>query len=482
MVNATSKSTRLIGSYQLHPHIIPLPSTMSLPLTDDDEFIVLANAAFWTHISYEEAVSHIQHISNAKMAASKLRDMSLAYGNKEEVSVIVIYLNSRHSASRQILSTSDGENKGSPLLYNGSHMKRSRITKLSRPKTFHGEEDLHYSTASLGRTKQATVNTTDIIEPSLKHSHSKSVKEIYKPAATVEQQPKPNPKSKVITSSEDNYTSPQTEAAVKKRPLQQNEREWKTAAKNDTIDNHHTKTSIAKSENPPVKQTQPQFKTSQNYQTKPPLPDPQVSSHNPQLLSHDPQLLSHDFPSLSHASSHSTVAGQSTETQSLNESANPTWFESLPPMELGDSYGNDTFGLELGMLSGMMPHSTDSNVVLGKRDVDQTWGTRTRSYTQPQSSMRNIDDDRERAKDNFNFDELLAGLNSGWMAGIPSFPENSSPTGSNYEVPAKSTMAREDSLFLDNSAVMEQFDQPTVDDKELNDLIAQLSDFVHDTN
>lgn len=497
MVNATSKTSRLIGCYQLHPHVIPLPSTTSIQLTEDDEFIIMANAAFWACISPDNAVAHIRDISDAKMAASKLRDLALAYGSKEEISIIVVHLlTSSRSASHRISPLSDGEDKDSPLLRSGSHKKRTTTSKLSRPKTFHGEADLHCSTASLGRAKQVT--TTDIINPSIKHGTSKSVKELYsKPKPQVKQQP-----TKEITSfPNDNHVSSfqhnSPQVVVKKKSPEQANRKQKTSAAENDISGKASKqarqaskqasSSVGTENNPPAKQVpfvQSQVKTSHSNQTKPISHDPQLLSHDPQSLSCDPQPLSHDFQSLSHSSSYSNVTDQiSTEAQSLNESANPTWFESLPPMQLDDSFGNDitdTFGLELGMISEMIPSSTDSNnVVLGKRDVDQGWGTRSRSYTQPASSMRNTD--QEQAKANFNFDELLAGLDNTWMTTIPSLPEDNK-TASNNATATKSTMSREDSLFLDNPTLMDQFDQISVDENELNDLINQLSDFVNDTS
>ena len=473
MFNANSKSSRLIGCYHSHPHIIPLPSTMSLQLTEDDEFIVMANSALWAFVSHEEAAAHVQHVGDAKMAAGKLRDLALAYGSKEEISIIVIHLfNSSHSVSCHISPLSDGEDKESPSLHKGSHKKLTSASKLSRPKTFHGESDLHYSTASLGRTKLTTTTTTDTMDPSIKHGNSKSVKELYtKPEARVKPQPK-------VTTSPDNvhvskFKDANPQAEVKKKPPEQN----KTAIKNKTID-HHRQTSTIEN-NPPVKQTpfvQPQIKASRDTNQITPI------SHDPQLLSHDHHPASHDFQSLSHSSSHSTINDVSTEAQSLNESANPTWFESLPPIQLGDSFGNeitDTFGLELGMISGMMPSTDDSNVMLGKRNVDEGWGVRSRSYTQPASSMRNTD--QEKAKANFNFDELLAGLDNAWMTVIPSLPENNSPT-SNPAVATKSTMSREDSMFLDNSSLMEQFNPNPVDENELDNIISQLTDFINDTS
>ena len=470
MVNATSKSSRLIGYYQLQPYVIPLPSTMSIELTDDDEFIVMANAAFWACFTHEEVVAHVRHIDDAKMAASKLRDLGLGYGNKEEVSIIVIYLlHGKHSTSRYKLA-SNGKDKDSPLLRSGTHLKQSGTNKLSRPKTFHGEADLHYSTASLSRIKQAS--KTDTIEPSIKQNYSKSVKDLsLKPALQAKQQPES------ITSHSFDGNLVRTLQDTTLAPKEPLEQKWESGTEDDISDHGQLKASSTGLEsNPTTAQTQ--FKTSQNNNTKP-TSDPHLLSHKSQSASHDLQTLSHDLTSISNGSSYSNIADQdSTEDQSLNESANPTWFESLPPMELGNSCVDDTFGLELGMLTEMMPNSTDDNVVLGIRDVDQGWPTRNRSYTQPQSNMR--DTEQEQAKANFNFDELIAGLNNAWMTSIPLLPESNSPT-SKQPGTAKSLMSREDSFFLDNSSLMEQFDQP-VNDDELNDLITQLSDFVNDTS
>ena len=483
MVNATSKSSRLIGCYQLQPHVIPLPSTMSIQLTDDDEFIVMANAAFWACTNHEEVVALIRHIDDAKMAASKLRDLALGYGNKEEVSIIVIYLLcGRCSISRYTLSASDGKDKDSPLLHSGTHLKQSGTSKLSRPKTFHGEADLHYSTASLSRIKQAT--TTNTIEPSIKHNYSKSVKDLSsKPALQAKQQPEAitshSSDGNLVKTLQDSTPPPE----VKKKPLEQ---KWESDTEDDISKHEQLKASSTGLESNPTT-TQTQFKTSENNISKPTSSvcdsltahEPQPTLHDLQTLSNNLTSISHDLQSLSHGSSYSNITDQnSTENQSLNESANPTWFASLPPMELGDSCVDDTFGLELGMLTEMMPGSTDDNVVLGKRDVDQGWPTRNKSYTQPQSSTR--DTDQEQAKANFNFDELIAGLNNVWMTSIPSLPESNSST-SKQPANTKSMMTREDSFFLDNSTLMEQFDQP-VDDDELNNLITQLSDFVNDTS
>jgi len=137
MVNAVSKSSRLIGCYHHHPHVIPLPSTTSIQLTEDDEFLVIANAPFWACISHREAVTQVRNVADSKMAAGKLRDLALAYGSKEEICIIVVrFLNSHFVPQHRKLATSQHSD-----------------VRASRPKTIHGESGLHYSTTSLGRIK-----------------------------------------------------------------------------------------------------------------------------------------------------------------------------------------------------------------------------------------------------------------------------------------------------------------------------------------
>ena len=137
MVNAVCKSSRLIGCYHHHPHVIPLPSTTSLQLTEDDEFLVIANTPFWACISHKEAVTQVRNIADSKIAASKLRDLALAHGSKEEISIIVVrFLNSHFVPQYRKIATSGHSD-----------------VRTSRPITIHGESGLHYSTASLGRIK-----------------------------------------------------------------------------------------------------------------------------------------------------------------------------------------------------------------------------------------------------------------------------------------------------------------------------------------
>jgi len=198
MVNAACKSSRLIGCYQHHPHVIPLPSTTSVKLTGDDEFLVIANAPFWACISHKVAVSRVRNISDSKIAASKLRDLALTHGSKEEISVIVIrFLNSRFV----------------PLYRKSATTKQSDV-KASRPKTIHGESSLHYSTASLGRIKHR--EPVDAENPLQKRAKS-----IY--SVTTQQQPQ---QPEVIVPSRD-YRVDESSQVVMRKTKSDNERHQK---------------------------------------------------------------------------------------------------------------------------------------------------------------------------------------------------------------------------------------------------------------
>jgi len=75
-VNGATRCTRLLGCSYLHPHVIPDPHVNTVSLTNDDEFVVIANATFWSHITPDEAVAEICDIVNPVAAAKRLQDLA----------------------------------------------------------------------------------------------------------------------------------------------------------------------------------------------------------------------------------------------------------------------------------------------------------------------------------------------------------------------------------------------------------------------
>ncbi|KAL4402878.1 cysteinyl-tRNA synthetase [Malassezia pachydermatis] len=91
MVNDRMNVARAFGHFHLSPVITACPSVLSLPLTDADEFVIIANEELWKHMSYQMAVDIARmDRQDPRLAAQKLRDTALAYGASEYISVMVL--------------------------------------------------------------------------------------------------------------------------------------------------------------------------------------------------------------------------------------------------------------------------------------------------------------------------------------------------------------------------------------------------------
>lgn len=84
--------SRLIGCYHLWPQVIPSPSTESVELRDDDEYIVIGTDGLWKNLTYEQIVHEVRSISDPIQASKRLRDLAVAQGCNSDISVIVVKL------------------------------------------------------------------------------------------------------------------------------------------------------------------------------------------------------------------------------------------------------------------------------------------------------------------------------------------------------------------------------------------------------
>lgn len=92
-VNGVCGSSRLLGVYHLWPQVIPLPSTEMVDLRKEDDYIIIGTAGLWKHMSYEQIVQEATSISNPTLVAKRLRDIAVAHGCYDDVSVVVVKLN-----------------------------------------------------------------------------------------------------------------------------------------------------------------------------------------------------------------------------------------------------------------------------------------------------------------------------------------------------------------------------------------------------
>ena len=73
--------------------MIPVPSTESVELRKGDEYVILGTEGLWKNVSYEQIVQEASSISDPTQVAKRLRDLAVAHGCYDDVSVVVVKLN-----------------------------------------------------------------------------------------------------------------------------------------------------------------------------------------------------------------------------------------------------------------------------------------------------------------------------------------------------------------------------------------------------
>ncbi|XP_075045238.1 PH domain leucine-rich repeat-containing protein phosphatase 2 [Mixophyes fleayi] len=91
-VNGVTCCTRMLGSTYLHPWVLPEPHITTLPLTVQDELIILGNKGLWEYVSVDEAVHTIRHLPDPLAAAKKLCTLAQSYGCQDNVAALVVCL------------------------------------------------------------------------------------------------------------------------------------------------------------------------------------------------------------------------------------------------------------------------------------------------------------------------------------------------------------------------------------------------------
>lgn len=85
---------RQIGFSSSYPVIIPDPEICELTLGDMDEYLIIANRKLWEVMDAPEVSDEIRKEPNVILAAKRLQDLAQSYGAEENISVILIKLNS----------------------------------------------------------------------------------------------------------------------------------------------------------------------------------------------------------------------------------------------------------------------------------------------------------------------------------------------------------------------------------------------------
>jgi len=93
--------SRGVGYFNYIPHTNSGPDITEIPIYSSDDTIVIGSKTLWDHIQYELAVDILrQEKEDPMLAAQRLRDYTIAYGNADKVFASVITLGEKKSRGR----------------------------------------------------------------------------------------------------------------------------------------------------------------------------------------------------------------------------------------------------------------------------------------------------------------------------------------------------------------------------------------------
>jgi adenylate cyclase len=91
LVNDETAVSRSFGYYHLVPVVNAKPDIAVYPLTEVDEFVIIANSGLWDYVSFQTAVDIARTAKHDPMiAAQKLRDFAISYGAEGATMIMVI--------------------------------------------------------------------------------------------------------------------------------------------------------------------------------------------------------------------------------------------------------------------------------------------------------------------------------------------------------------------------------------------------------
>ena len=91
LVHEEIETSRSFGFFYHFPVVNARPEVKRRQLTEQDEFVIIANRGLWDYISYQTAVDIARsEIADPMIAAQKLRDFAISYGSDGSTMIMVI--------------------------------------------------------------------------------------------------------------------------------------------------------------------------------------------------------------------------------------------------------------------------------------------------------------------------------------------------------------------------------------------------------
>lgn len=85
---------RQIGNSAGFPMVVPDPDICEVTLSDQDEYLVIANKKLWEVLDPPAVIREIRSEENVLLAAKRIQDIAQSYGAEENISVIVVRFSS----------------------------------------------------------------------------------------------------------------------------------------------------------------------------------------------------------------------------------------------------------------------------------------------------------------------------------------------------------------------------------------------------
>uniref|UniRef100_A0A1B6DTY1 PPM-type phosphatase domain-containing protein n=1 Tax=Clastoptera arizonana TaxID=38151 RepID=A0A1B6DTY1_9HEMI len=81
-----------LGNNLMFPKVVPDPHVAEVVLSEDDDFLIIANKRLWEVLSVYEAIETVNSVGDSVLAAKKLQDLAQSYGCEDNLSVMVLRL------------------------------------------------------------------------------------------------------------------------------------------------------------------------------------------------------------------------------------------------------------------------------------------------------------------------------------------------------------------------------------------------------
>lgn len=95
-VNGNLALSRAIGDRSERPHVTAEPDVISVPVQDDDEFIIVATDGLWDVMDSHEAVEYVRSLLEAglkrKKVAAHMVEEAIRRGTYDNVTVVIIWI------------------------------------------------------------------------------------------------------------------------------------------------------------------------------------------------------------------------------------------------------------------------------------------------------------------------------------------------------------------------------------------------------